>query len=221
MSEMKDKTYPELPTIRELPSAPVVSGGADDRGHSYRLKIIREVQEFLEKEFKQREDLNKKYLRIARVINTVDNGLITVTLGAEGVGGALLLTGVGAPFAAALAIGGVVTGALSLIGNFFCRKTTLKAMKHKEIRALAAGNLKLIASHISKALMDNFVSNEEFNLILEVLEKYKETKEEIRTNTKKKLKKEEEESLIEKGRQEATDSFRKLVEKKHGGPLGY
>ena len=213
MSEMKDKIYPELPTIRENPSAPVVNGGADDRGHSYRLKIIREVQEFLEKELKQREDLNKKYLRIARVINTVDNGLITVTLGVEGVGGALLLTGVGAPFAAALAIGGVVTGALSLIGNFFCRKTTLKAMKHKEIRALAAGNLKLIASHISKALMDNFVSNEEFNLILEVLEKYKETKEEIRNNTKKKLKKEEEESLIEKGRQEAKASFRKFVEK--------
>ena len=55
MSEMKDKVYPELPTIRELPTAPVVNGGGNDRGHSYRLKIIREVQEFLEKEFKQRE----------------------------------------------------------------------------------------------------------------------------------------------------------------------
>ena len=221
MSVMKDKLYPELPEIREAPTAPVVNDGADDRGHSYRLKIIREIQEFLEKEFKQREDLNKKYLRIAKVINTVDNGLIAVTLGAEGVGGALLLTGVGSPFAAALAIGGVVTGALSLIGNFFCRKTTLKAMKHKEIRALAAGNLKLIASHISKALMDDFISNEEFNLMLEVLEKYKEVKEEIRNNTKKKLKKEEEESLIEKGRKEATNSFRKMVEKTHGGTLGF
>ena len=221
MSVMKDKLYPELPEIREAPTAPVVNDGADDRGHSYRLKIIREIQEFLEKEFKQREDLNKKYLRIAKVINTVDNGLIAVTLGAEGVGGALLLTGVGSPFAAALAIGGVVTGALSLIGNFFCRKTTLKAMKHKEIRALAAGNLKLIASHISKALMDDFISNEEFNLMLEVMEKYKEVKEEIRNNTKKKLKKEEEESLIEKGRKEATNSFRKMVEKTHGGALGY
>ena len=221
MTEMTDKVYPELPTIREAPTAPVVNGGADDRGHGYRLKIIREIQEFLEKEFKQREDLNKKYLRIAKIINTVDNGLIAVTLGAEGVGGALLLTGVGSPFAAALAIGGVVTGALSLIGNFFCRKTTLKAMKHKEIRALAAGNLKLIASHISKALMDDFISNEEFNLMLEVMEKYKETKEEIRNNTKKKLKKEEEESLIEKGRREARESFRKLVEKNHGGPIGY
>ena len=52
MSEMKDKTYPELPTIREQPTAPVVNGGADDRGHSYRLNIIREVQKFLEEEIK-------------------------------------------------------------------------------------------------------------------------------------------------------------------------
>ena len=37
-------------------------------------------------------------------------------------------------------------------------------------------------------------------------------KEEVRSNTKKKLKKEEEENLIEKGRQEARASFRKLVE---------
>ena len=211
---MKDKIYPTLPTIRENPSAPpVVNGGADDRGHSYRLNYIQDIQKFLEEEFKQREAFNKKYLRIAKIINTVDNGLITITIGAEGTSAVLLSTGVGIPFALALGISGVATGGLSLIGNFFCRKVTFKAMKHKEIRALAAGSLKLIASHISKALMDDFISNEEFNLILEVMEKYKETKEEIRNNTKKKLKKEEEESLIEKGRQEARESFRRLVEK--------
>ena len=214
MTELTDKIYPTLPTIREAPTAPpVVNGGADDRGHSYRLNYIQDIQKFLEEEFKQREAFSKKYLRIAKIINTVDNGLFTVTLGAEGVGGALLLTGVGAPFSAALMIGGVATGAISLIGNFFCRKITLKAMKHSDIKTLAAGNLKIIASHISKALMDDFISNEEFNLILEVMNKYKELKEEIRNNTKKKLKSEEEESLIEKGRQEARESFRRLVEK--------
>ena len=53
MSEMKDKVYPELPTIREQPTAPVVNGGADDRGHGYRLNIIRELQTFLEEEIKK------------------------------------------------------------------------------------------------------------------------------------------------------------------------
>ena len=213
MSEMKDKVYPELPTIRELPSAPVVNGGADDRGHGYRLKIIREVQEFLEKEFKQREAFKKKYLRISKIINVVDTVLFTVTLGAEGAGGVLLLTGVGAPVAAALAISGVANGAISIIGNIFSRKAILKAMKHSDIKILADGKINTIKSHISKALMDDFISNEEFNLILEEMNKYKEMKEEIRNKTKKKLKTEEEESLIEKGRQEARESFRRLVEK--------
>ena len=214
MTEMKEKIYPELPTIREQPTAPnVVNGGSDDRGHSYRLKIIREVQEFLEEEIKKREAFSKKYFRIAKVVNMVDNGLITITIGAEGTGAVLLATGVGSPFASALGISGVVTGAISLIGNIFSKKATTKAEKHLKIKTLAMAKLDTIASHISKAMMDNFISNEEFKLIMEEMNKYKALKEEVRNNTKKKLKTEEEESLIEKGWQEARESFRRLVEK--------
>ena len=42
-------------------------------------------------------------------------------------------------------------------------------------------------------------------------------KEEIRTKTKKKIMAETEESLIERGRQEARESFRRLVEKNNTG----
>ena len=219
---MKEKIYPELPTIREQPTAPnVVNGGSDDRGHSYRLKIIREVQEFLEEEIKKREAFSKKYFRIAKVVNMVDNGLITITIGAEGTSAVLLATGVGSPFALALGISGVVTGAISLIGNIFSKKATTKAEKHLKIKTLAMAKLDTIASHISKAMMDNFINNEEFNLIMEEMNKYKAMKEEVRSNTKKKLKTEEEENLIEKGRREARESFRRLVEKNHGGKLEY
>ena len=221
MTEMTDKVYPDLPAIRENPSAPVVNGGADDRGHGYRLKYIQEIQEFLEEEIKKREAFSKKYFRISRIINIIDSGLITVTVCVGGVGAVLLATGAGAPLGVALEISGAVTGAISLIGNFTSRKATTKAEKHLKIKTLAAAKLDTIASHISKALINNFVSNEEFNLIMEEMNKYKALKEEIRNNTKKKLKKEEEESLIEKGRREATNSFRKLVEKTHGGTLGY
>ena len=222
MTEMKEKIYPTLPTIREQPTAPnVVNGGSDDRGHSYRLKIIREVQEFLEEEIKKREAFSKKYFRIAKVVNMVDNGLITITIGAEGAGAVLLATGVGSPFALALGISGVVTGAISLIGNIFSKKATTKAEKHLKIKTLAMAKLDTIASHISKAMMDNFINDEEFKLIMEEMNKYKALKEEVRNNTKKKLKTEEEESLIEKGRQEARESFRRLVEKNHGGKLPY
>ena len=214
MTEMKDKIYPTLPTIRETPNAPpVVNGGEDDRGHSYRLKIIREVQEFLEEEIKNRESFSKKYFRIAKVVNIIDNTLITITIGAEGTSAVLLSTGVGAPFALALGISGIVTGAISLIGNIFSKKATTKAEKHLKIKTLAMAKLDTIASHVSKAMMDDFISDEEFKLIMEEMNKYKALKEEVRNNTKKKLKTEEEESLIEKGRQEARESFRRLVEK--------
>ena len=211
---MKDKIYPTLPTIREQPTAPnVVNGGADDRGHSYRLNVIRDVQKFLEEEIKKREAFSKKYFRIAKVVNMIDNTLIMITVGAEGTGAVLLSTGVGAPFALALGISGVVTGAISLIGNIFSKKATTKAEKHLKIKTLATAKLDTIASHVSKALIDDFISNEEFNLVMEEMNKYKTLKEEVRNNTKKKLKTEEEESLIEKGRQEARESFRRLVEK--------
>ena len=214
MTEMKEKIYPTLPTIREQPTAPnVVNGGSDDRGHSYRLKIIREVQEFLEEEIKKRDSFSKKYFRIAKVVNMVDNGLIVITIGAEGTGAVLLSTGVGAPFALALGISGVVTGAISLIGNIFSKKATTKAEKHLKIKTLAMAKLDTIASHVSKAMMDDFINDEEFKLIMEEMEKYKTLKEEVRNNTKKKLKTEEEESLNERGRQEARESFRRLVEK--------
>ena len=161
MTEMKDKIYPELPSIRENPSAPpVVNGGADDRGHSYRLKIIREIQAFLEEEIKKRDAFSKKYFKIAKVVNMVDNGLITITIGVEGAGAVLLATGVGSPLAVGLGISGAVTGAISLIGNIFSKKATTKAEKHLKIKTLAAAKLDTIASHVSKALMDDFISNE-------------------------------------------------------------
>ena len=213
MTELTDKLYPTLPTIREDPSAPpVVNGGTDDRGHHYRLKYIQDIQRYFEEEIKQRQAFSKKYFRIAKILNIIDNGLITVTIGAEGVGAALLATGAGAPVALALGISGAATGLISLMGNIFNKKATTKAEKHLKISQTAITKLDTIATHISKALMDDFISPEEFNLILEEMNKYKTLKEEIRSNTKKKLKKEEEESLIEKGRQEARESFRKLVE---------
>ena len=222
MTEMKEKIYPELSNIREQPTAPnVVNSGSDDRGHSYRLKIIRETQALLEEEINKRGSFSKKYFRVSKVVNMVDNGLIVVTVGAAAAGTGLLATGVGLPVALALEISGIVTGFISLVGNIVSKRVTTKAEKHLKIKTLAAAKLDTIASHVSKALTDDFISDEEFKLIMEEMNKYKALKEDIRNKTKKKLKTEEAESLIERGRQEARESFRKLVEKNHGGTLPY
>ena len=65
------------------------------------------------------------------------------------------------------------------------KKSTSKAEKHKKIKTIASAKLDTIASHVSKALSENNVTDEEFRLILEELEKYKVMKEEVRSKTKK------------------------------------
>ena len=215
MTEMKDKIYPTLPTIRESPTAPDIelTEMGNDLGHTYRLKVITDIQKFLETEVSDRDAFSKKYFRVARIVSNIDSVLIGITICAEGAGAVLLATGVGSPIALGLGISGAATGAISLLGNIAVKKTTIKAEKHLKIKVAASAKLDTIASHISKAMMDNYISDDEFKLIMEEINKYKAMKEEIRSNTKKKLKTEDEESLIERGRQEARESFRKLVEK--------
>ena len=82
--EIKEKLYPTLPNRRENPTAPDVEMEViDDGRHSYRLKVISDVQKFLEDEITKRDAFSKKYFRLARITNSVDNVLITITVGGE------------------------------------------------------------------------------------------------------------------------------------------
>ena len=200
--EIKGNIYPKLPI--------------EDEGQGYRLQKINEIQAFLEKEVATIEALSKKYFRAAGIVDNVDTVLIAITLGGGAAGIGLLSTVIAAP--AVIAIEGVAlfTAFLSIIGKYSVKKSTSKAEKHEKIKTIASAKLDTIASHVSKALSDNKVIDEEFRLILEELEKYKVMKEEVRSKTKKKIATKTEETLIERGRQEARESFRKLV-----GPMSY
>ena len=57
MTEMKEKIYPVLPVIRESPSAPDIelSEMRNDGAHSYRLKVITDVQKYFGGDFKKRK----------------------------------------------------------------------------------------------------------------------------------------------------------------------
>ena len=139
MTEMKEKIYPTLPTIRESPTAPDIElhNIGNDEGHSYRLKVILDVQKFFEEEINKRGAFSKKYFRVAKIINVTDNVLIGITVLAEAAGAVLLSTGVGAPVALGLGISGAATGGLSIIGNIVGRKTTIKAEKHLKIKTFS------------------------------------------------------------------------------------
>ena len=111
------------------------------------------------------------------------------TVCAEVAAAVLLTSGIGSPAALGLRIGGAVAGAFSLFGNIVVRKTTIRAEKHLKIKTLASAKLDTIASHVSKALTDDFISDEEFKLIMEEQEKYKTMKEEYETIRRKSLRK--------------------------------
>ena len=70
MLEMKKKIYSTLPTIRESPTAPDIelTEMGNDQGHTYRLKVISDVQKFLENEINMRDAFSKKYFRVARIV---------------------------------------------------------------------------------------------------------------------------------------------------------
>ena len=176
------------------------------------MQKINEIQAFLEKEVATREALSKKYFRAAKIVDNVDTVLITTTLGAGARGIGLLSTEVATPTVIVKEGVALFMGLLSIIGKYSVKKSMSKAEKQEKIKTIASPKLDTIASHISKALSDNKVTDEEFRLILEELEKYKVMKE-VRSKTKKKITTETEETVIERGRQEARESFRKLVEK--------
>ena len=140
-----------------------------------------------------REALSKKYFRAARVVDYIDTVLVTVTMvaGAGGIG--LLSTLVAVPAVIAIQGAAAFTGLSSLIGKFSVKKSTTKADKHEKIKPTAAAKLYTISSHISKALSYNKVTEEEFQLILEELEKYNVMKEEARSKAKKTISTETEE----------------------------
>ncbi len=66
---------------------------------------------------------------------------------------------------------------------------------------------------ISKALTDDKISDEEYTFILSEAIKYRKMKEEVRSKTRKSIDEEMRMSLINQGREEARNYFRKMFNK--------
>ena len=92
----------------------------------------------------------------------------------------VLASGVG--FVPGLALEAVtgVAGLLDVAGVVVSRRCLAKVAKHEAVRILASSKLNIVHSHISKALEDCKISDDEYKLILDELEKYRAMKEELR-----------------------------------------
>jgi len=200
---MTEKIYPILPTAPGNEYTELTRKVSSD----YRLKKINEIEDYLEKQSETRRHIAKKYRRANKVINTADGVLCSASLGL-GIGGvALLTTVIAAPVVIVMESASIGAGLLTVLAKFADKKIKAKEEKHRMIHILAESKLNTIHNHISKAIEDGDVSDEEFKLILEEAEKYRLMKEDIRKKTSKKLKDSEKEGLIERGKNELRKKF--------------
>jgi len=193
---MEYKLYPTLPTAPEERTA-----------QSYRLQKINEIQKEIALERDKRAHLSKKYHRAVRVIVGVDNALVVSSMGLGVAGIGILSTIIATPIAIAMEGVALGTGLLSMVGNQTNKKLSIKAEKHEKSKTLADAKLNTISDHISKALTDDQISDEEYSLILSELDKFNLMKEEIKSKTRVGIDEETKQSLIAKGREEAIASF--------------
>ena len=80
---------------------------------------------------------------------------------------------------------------MCILSKFITKKLKIKAEKHKQIQTLAEAKLNTIYDHISKAISDGKISDEEFSLILDEDSKLKSMIEDIRKKSKKKISEQE------------------------------
>ena len=102
-------------------------------------------------------------------------------------------------------------GFLGIIAGQFNKMLMRKAEKHEKIiKVIAETKLDTINGLISKALTDNKISDEEYTLILSEVIKYRKMKEDVRSKTRTSIDEEMRMSLINQGREESRNSFRKV-----------
>ena len=183
---------------------------ATEGGHTFRLKKISEILKLIEQERDERSDLSKKYQRSVKIINIVDSILIATTMAAGIAGIGVLSTIIAAPIVIAMEAAALGAGALSIISGQVNKKLSLKAEKHDKIKMLADAVLNTINDHISKALKDDQISDEEYALILRELEKYNNMKEELRNKSKVNI-----DEATKQGREGVINSFKSVFERKH------
>ena len=192
--------YPELPTGQS-------PGTLVDDGQNYRLQKISEIEKILITERDFRKGLYKKYKRWINFTDGVDTTLISSSIIIAGVG-------ITTPILLPLEVIAAVCGTLGVCVKFIRRRLSTKSQKHYEIKTMAKSKLNTIKDLISKALNDGQISEGEFKLILDELEKYNNLKDEIHSknnDNKNRISDQEKKKLIEEGKAQAMNEIKKKM----------
>ena len=146
----------------------------------FRLNKINEIKDYFIAEIKERELMSKNLSKYTASFEYLDKSLIVLSVATGSISIASFATAIGAPV-------GIMSASCSLAFSIttgfvkkFLKTTRNKKKKHNKIVMLARSKLNSIESKISKALMDNEISHEDFETIINEEKKYRELKESIR-----------------------------------------
>ena len=160
-------------------------------GNNFRLSRCCEVLASLERGVAHYDKVRKKYNRARNIFTQVGagTGFLSVVFSAGGLGTSL--TGVGLPIGISLGALGGIFGIASIGFGLSLKRLSSKVSKHEQTAALAKAKTNTIRGLVSKALIDNEISDKEFSLIIAEMDKFNDLKREIR----QKYRKEEEKKL--------------------------
>ena len=181
--------YPELPT---------------EDGQNYRLQKIIDIEKTLMNERDVRKTLYKKYKRAINVSEGVDTAFMASSVIIAGIGLSI-------PILLPLEIAAFACGTLGMCVRLTSRGLKSKAKKHYEIKTIADSKLNTIKDFISNALSDGQISDNEFKLVLDELEKYNKLKESIRSKQIG-LSETDRNKLIQEGKAQAMSEMKKKIE---------
>ena len=77
----------------------------------------------------------------------------------------------------------VAAGVFSVISSAVSKILLKKVEKHQQIKLIAAAKLSSVNGLVSRALQDGQINNEEFQIILQEIESYRDHKSQIRNRT--------------------------------------
>ena len=149
-----------------LPSAPPEKIYPQIQPHDFRMQKVNEISAALNKQVSHYRSVAKKYKRSKKVFNwsAAGSSVLSAAFSSASFGSALSFVGLPATIPL-----GVVGGCFALASSVLiiaCKKLDSKIKKHREIVTLAIAKRDTVDRLLSKALVDNQISDGEFQLIM-------------------------------------------------------
>ena len=145
----------------------------------FRLNKINEIKDYFLAEITEREPISKNISKYIASLDYFDKSLNVLSILCGSISIASFARFIGAPAGIVGASCGLTFSIKSGFVKMFLKRIRNKKKKHNKIFMLARSKLNSIESKISKALMDNEISHEDFETIINEEKKYRELKESI------------------------------------------